>query len=67
VVPRLVEQRAAPAAKDSSGVACRRGWRVNERAMGREMPVRAMRLERMRLALREGKEVERPPFFLIRC
>jgi hypothetical protein len=61
VVPRLVEQSAAPAAKAWRGVAPRSPRREKESAIGRAMPVTATAEERRRLALRDLKEVERPP------
>jgi hypothetical protein len=62
VVPRLVAERAAPAAKHWSGVVP--GTRVvsaKERAMGRRMPVAATAVESGRLWRSGVREVERPP------
>lgn len=61
VVPKLVEQSAAPAAKAWSGVALERDCRTKERAMGKLIPVIATRVERARLAFRERKLVDSPP------
>jgi hypothetical protein len=65
VVPRLVEQSAAPAAKAWSGVALERDCRTNERAMGKLIPVMATAVERKRLAFRERKFVSSPPVFKV--
>ena len=61
VVPKLVEQSAAPAANAWSGVAFERDCRTNERAMGKPIPVIATAVERNRFALRERKFVSSPP------
>lgn len=61
VVPKLVEQSAAPAAKACMGVAPTRGSKTKERAMGKEIPVIATATERKRFAFREEKFVSRPP------
>lgn len=61
VVPRLVEHKAAPAAKDWRGVASLSFWSTNESPTGALMPVRAMHEDRKRLALSALKEVESPP------
>jgi hypothetical protein len=66
VVPRLVEQRAAPAAKACRGVASKRLGRENESAIGTPIPVRATADERLRFALRDWKEVDKPPRTLVR-
>jgi hypothetical protein len=42
VVPRLVEHRSAPAAKDWRGVASLSSWRMNKSLSGTLMPVKAM-------------------------
>lgn len=63
VVPRLVEHRAAPAAKACTGVAPRRPCRMKEKAMGSVMPVSATAVEMARLAFRGVKEVLSPPIF----
>ena len=52
VVPRLVEQSAAPAAKACSGVAEARDRRLKESAMGTAMPVKATAVERTALAFK---------------
>lgn len=62
VVPRLVEQSAAPAAKACTGVAPTMISRTKERAMGKAIPVIATATERNRLAFREEKLVSRPPW-----
>lgn len=61
VVPRLVEHRAAPAAKACSGVAPTKPTRAYESAIGTVMPVRATPAERDRFAFSALKDVERPP------
>jgi hypothetical protein len=61
VVPKLVEHRAAPAAKAWRGVALRSPCRENDRAIGNTIPVRATAEERARFSLRDLKEVDRPP------
>jgi hypothetical protein len=61
VVPRLVEHRAAPAAKACTGVAPTNSCRMKERAIGARMPVTATAEERKRLAFRDLKLLERPP------
>lgn len=61
VVPRLVEHKAAPAAKDWRGVALLSSWRMNESPTGTLMPVMAMHEDRKKLALRAFREVESPP------
>lgn len=61
VVPRLVEHKAAPAAKDWRGVASLSSWRMNENPTGTLMPVIAMHEDKTKLALRALKEVESPP------
>lgn len=61
VVPRLVEQSAAPAAKACMGVASTSDSRTKERAMGKLIPVIATATERERFALSERKFVSRPP------
>ena len=61
VVPRLVEQSAAPAANAWSGIAFDRDCRTNERAMGKPIPVIATAVERNRFAFRERKFVSSPP------
>ena len=61
VVPRLVEQRAAPAAKHCRAEASVNGLRTKERAMGAAMPVSATPRERNMLAFKDLKEVRRPP------
>lgn len=61
VVPRLVEQRAAPAAKHCRVEASVNDLRMKESAMGAEIPVSATPSERATLAFKELKEVRRPP------
>lgn len=61
VVPKLVAQRAAPAANDWRGVADISSPRTNEKPIGNAMPVRATATERIKFAFREANEVERPP------
>lgn len=61
VVPRLVEQSAAPAAKAWRGVALASLRRTKDKAIGNEMPVSATATERWMLALRDLNDVERPP------
>jgi hypothetical protein len=61
VVPRDVEQSAAPAANAWRGVALRREIRIKERAIGAETPVAATRLESARLERRVRRFVESPP------
>lgn len=65
VVPRLVEQSAAPAAKACRGVALERDCRVKERAIGKPIPVAATATERKMFAFRERKFVSRPPVLQI--
>jgi hypothetical protein len=52
VVPRLVEQSAAPAAKAWSGVAEARDRRLKESAIGKIMPVKATAIERTAFAFK---------------
>lgn len=66
VVPRLVEHKAAPAAKDCNEVALSMGITAKERPIGRTIPVVATMDERPRLALRDLKDVDRPPRTKIR-
>jgi hypothetical protein len=61
VVPRLVLQRLAPAAKACRGVAPMRGTRRNERAIGARMPVTATARQSGALARSAGRELVRPP------
>src|SRR6187200_1262223 len=61
VVPRLVEQSAAPAANACRGVAPVKPWREKERAIGTSMPVIATAEESRRLAFKDLKEVDKPP------
>lgn len=61
VVPKLVEQSAAPAANACNGVAPKRPWRTKESPIGALMPVIATPIDNRRLAFREEKEVARPP------
>lgn len=64
VVPRLVEHKAAPAAKHCSGVASMMYRRMKESPMGKPMPVTATPGDKERLAFRDGSEVDRPPAFV---
>jgi hypothetical protein len=61
VVPKEVEQSAAPAANACSGVTSRRRRSVKERPIGAPTPMAATRLERERFARRTLRFVERPP------
>jgi hypothetical protein len=61
VVPRLVEDNAAPAAKHCSGVASITDRRMKESPMGKLIPVIATQRDNKRLALREGRDVDKPP------
>lgn len=61
VVPKLVEHKAAPAAKDWRGVASLSSWRMNESPTGTLIPVTAMHEDKKKLALRAFKDVESPP------
>ena len=61
VVPRLVEQRAAPAAKLCSVEAFTRGFKVKDKPTGIAIPVRATPSDSPRLALRDWNDVSRPP------
>ena len=63
VVPRLVEQRAAPAANAWRGEAPTRGERMKERPIGAAIPVVATKMERSRLAFRAEKDVDKPPMY----
>lgn len=61
VVPKLVEHKAAPAANACRGVAPANPWRANDRPIGTQIPVSATAIDRVMLALRDWKDVERPP------
>lgn len=61
VVPKLVEQRAAPAVNACKGVAMTRVPRENENAIGSPTPVTAIAVERSRFAFNEAYDVESPP------
>jgi len=61
VVPRLVVQRAAPAANAWSGFADKRGMSTYDSPIGTQIPVKATTVENMKFACNEEKEVERPP------
>lgn len=63
VVPRLVEHRAAPAAKHCRYDAPAAGTNAKDRAMGAAMPVSATHADSSRLAFMVEREVERPPVF----
>lgn len=61
VVPKLVEQSAAPAAKACNGVASTRPCSEKDRAIGMPTPVAATALDRTAFALTALKSVLRPP------
>ena len=62
VVPRLVEDKAAPAANASRGRYPKPTLsRAIERAIGRPIPVRAQKMERGRFERRSGRLVDKPP------
>lgn len=61
VVPKLVEQRAAPAAKAWSGVAFAMASNEKENAMGRHIPVIATLIDMPKFALTAENDVETPP------
>lgn len=62
VVPRLVAESAAPAAKAWSGVVPGAiGIRKKERQIGIIMPVAATAIERGRFDSRGTREVDKPP------
>jgi hypothetical protein len=61
VVPRLVEHKAAPAAKAWRGVASKSLRREKDRAMGTAIPVMATADDSHRLALSDWNDVDRPP------
>jgi hypothetical protein len=61
VVPKLVEQREAPAAKHWIGVAGVSRRRINDSAIGTPIPVSATASESHILALRDFNEVDNPP------
>jgi hypothetical protein len=61
VVPRLVEQRAAPAAKACSRDALNMDFKAKDKPMGRRMPVTATPDERPILAFSDLNEVAKPP------
>lgn len=61
VVPKEVEQSAAPAAKACNGEALRRPCREYDSPIGTAMPVKAIQVESSRLALSDGNEVCSPP------
>jgi hypothetical protein len=65
VVPRLVEQRAAPAAKAWMGVAPTRGRRTKDKAMGKDIPVSATAIDRERFVFNAVKLVDSPPISII--
>ena len=61
VVPKLVEQSAAPALKACSGVAEARGSRLKDSAIGMAMPVKATIVARTALAFKAENLVCSPP------
>jgi len=61
VVPKLVEHKAAPAAKAWRGVALASCWRRNESPIGMLMPVMATTEERKRFAFSDENDSESPP------
>jgi hypothetical protein len=61
VVPKLVEQSAAPAANAWNDEAPIIGERINDRPMGATMPVSATRVDRPMFALRAENDVDKPP------
>lgn len=61
VVPRLVEQRAAPAAKAWRGVAFAMPIKEKDKTIGMMMPVDATATESSRFDLRAAQDVESPP------
>lgn len=61
VAPKLVEQRAAPAAKACKGVALLSLSSKKENAMGSKIPVAATPIDRPRFAFTAAKDVETPP------
>jgi hypothetical protein len=63
MVPRLVEQRAAPAANDCKDFAATRDCNTKDSAIGATMPVRATAVENNALAFREVNDVDRPPSY----
>ena len=60
-VPREVEESAAPAAKQDIGDALRRGTRMKDRAIGREIPVKATSEESGRSERSCLRELLSPP------
>lgn len=61
VVARLVEHKAAPAAKAWRAEAPAIPLRAKDKAMGRQIPVSATNIDSTMFALRDGNEVESPP------
>src|ERR1700761_4960690 len=61
VVPRLVAHSAAPAVKACRGVAPAKLCKAKESAIGTPMPVTAIPIDKKMFALRDRKDVERPP------
>jgi hypothetical protein len=61
VVPKLVEHNAAPVAKAWSGVAMVNNCNVNDRAIGRAIPVIATPIDSRRFVLTAANEVDSPP------
>ena len=61
VAPRLVDPRAAPAAKACNKVAPASLDSTKDSPIGAPIPVRATEIERERSALKRENEVERPP------
>ena len=60
-MPRLVEQRAAPAVKACKGVADTRLQRQKAKPIGKQTSVNATRVEIAAFAFRDLKLVGRPP------
>lgn len=61
VVPRLVEQRAAPAAKACKGVASASLNNTNDRPIGTAMPVIATKAQNRKFAFKTENDVDNPP------
>jgi hypothetical protein len=66
VVPRLVEQSAAPAEKACNGVALSIDMTAKEKPIGSRIPVVATIEDKPRLALRDLNDVDSPPVPFIR-
>lgn len=62
VVPREVDDNAAPAAKAVNlNTPAPSGMRINDNAMGRQIPVKATRMAGIKVCLSNFTSVERPP------